>query len=228
MNSTSPSTRLDSIAARSPARSSAGPEVSRMRRAQLGGDDHRQAGLAQPGRPGQQHVVGRVAAPRAPLQHQLSCSRTRGWPTNSRERARPQGGLDLGVLRLRGRRQLAHRVASLRSVNRFADGLVTPCRLACRSPVAAQRGERGAQQRCWRRRPSAAASAASTACLGLLGREAQPDQRLHHLVAARAAPLRGRGAGARWTAGAPTLSLQLQHQPLGALAARCRAPGSAS
>ena len=29
MNSTSPSTRLDRIAARSPARSSAGPEVSR-------------------------------------------------------------------------------------------------------------------------------------------------------------------------------------------------------
>ena len=33
-----------------------------QRRAQLGGDDHRERGLAEAGRPGEQHVVGRAAA----------------------------------------------------------------------------------------------------------------------------------------------------------------------
>ena len=47
---TSCSTRLDSIAARSPARSSAGPDVTRSEVPQLGGDDHRQRRLAQPRR----------------------------------------------------------------------------------------------------------------------------------------------------------------------------------
>ena len=71
MNSTSPSVRLVSRAARSPARSIAGPLVTRIGRAQLGGDDHRQAGLAEPGRPGQQHVVGRPVAAQRALEHQL-------------------------------------------------------------------------------------------------------------------------------------------------------------
>ena len=41
-----------------------------QRRAQLGGDDHRQGGLAEAGRAGQQHVVGRPAAPPGRLEHQ--------------------------------------------------------------------------------------------------------------------------------------------------------------
>ena len=46
------------------------PAGQPQRRAHLGGDDHRQRGLAEPGRPGEQHVVGRPARaagrPRAP------------------------------------------------------------------------------------------------------------------------------------------------------------------
>src|SRR5271165_5853643 len=41
-----------------------------QRRAELGGDDHRDRGLAQPGRAGQQHVVRRPTAPQGALQDQ--------------------------------------------------------------------------------------------------------------------------------------------------------------
>ena len=71
MNSTSPSTRFDSIAARSPARSRAGPLVMPHGGAELGADDHREAGLAQAGRPGEQHVVRRVAAAPARPEHEV-------------------------------------------------------------------------------------------------------------------------------------------------------------
>ena len=50
----------DRMAARSPACWIAGPLVIRSGGAHLGGDDHRQRRLAEPGRPGQQHVVGRL------------------------------------------------------------------------------------------------------------------------------------------------------------------------
>ena len=52
--------------------------------AELGGDDHRQRRLAEPGRPGQQDVVRRPAAAHgAPSSTSASCSRTRACPTNS-------------------------------------------------------------------------------------------------------------------------------------------------
>ena len=50
------------MAARSPARSSTGPEVERSGRAHLVGDDVGERRLAQPRRPEQQHVVERLAA----------------------------------------------------------------------------------------------------------------------------------------------------------------------
>ena len=57
------------------------------RRAELGGDDHREAGLAQPGRPGQQDVVRRaIAAGGRSRSTSSSCSRTFGWPENSASR----------------------------------------------------------------------------------------------------------------------------------------------
>ena len=76
--------------------------------AELGGDDQREAGLAQPRRPGEQHVVGRVAAPPRPLQHQRQLLAHPGLPDELGERPRPQAGLDLQLLRLRGGRQLSH------------------------------------------------------------------------------------------------------------------------
>ena len=71
MNSTSPSVRLVSSAARSPARSIAGPLVIRIGVPSSRGDDHREAGLAQAGRAGQQHVVRRPAAPQRALEDEL-------------------------------------------------------------------------------------------------------------------------------------------------------------
>ena len=57
------------------------------RHAQLGGDDLRERGLAEPGRAGQQHVVERVAARGAPPAIETaSCSRTDAWPTKSSSR----------------------------------------------------------------------------------------------------------------------------------------------
>ena len=62
MKKTCPRSRLVSSAARSPGRSSTGPDVPRMRDAQLGGDDVRERRLAEPGRAVEQHVVEHVAA----------------------------------------------------------------------------------------------------------------------------------------------------------------------
>ena len=77
-------------------------------RAELGGDDQREAGLAQPRRPGEQHVVGRVAAAARALQHERQLLAHPGLPDELGEVARPQAGLDLQLLRLGGGRQLTH------------------------------------------------------------------------------------------------------------------------
>ena len=69
MNRTSPSSSLVRMAARSPARSSAGPDVTWSRDAHLGGDDAGQGGLAEPGRAGEEQVVGGLAPAAGGLQH---------------------------------------------------------------------------------------------------------------------------------------------------------------
>ena len=53
---------------------------------ELGGDDARQRGLAEPGRAGEQDVVDRLPAPRAAPSMISRCSFRRGWPTNSSSR----------------------------------------------------------------------------------------------------------------------------------------------
>ena len=72
MKSTSPSAqRRQSIAARSPERSIAGPLVIRTGAPSSAADDHGQGGLAQAGRAGQQDVVRRCAAAQRALQQQV-------------------------------------------------------------------------------------------------------------------------------------------------------------
>ena len=87
MNSTSPSSRLVRIAARSPARSSAGPLVGCMRAPISVGDDARRAWSCR-GRAGRRTArgrrPGRAGAPRSSMISR--CSRSRGWPTNSSSR----------------------------------------------------------------------------------------------------------------------------------------------
>ena len=68
MKRTSPSSRLVRMAARSPARSRAGPEVMCRPHAHLVGDDAGQRGLAQAGRAGEEQVVGGLAPPAGRLE----------------------------------------------------------------------------------------------------------------------------------------------------------------
>ena len=99
MNSTSPSSRLVRIAARSPARSSAGPLVIAQRDVELGGDDAGEATSCR-GPAGRRTAGGRRAWPRwrAAPSRISRCSFRRGWPTNSSRRRGPERGL-LGPLR---------------------------------------------------------------------------------------------------------------------------------
>ena len=69
------------------------------RGAELGGDDHREAGLAEPGRPGQQDVVGRALAAQRRLEHQLQLLADLGLPDELAQVLRPQRRLDLPLLR---------------------------------------------------------------------------------------------------------------------------------
>ena len=67
MKKTQPGSSAVRKAAMSALRSSAGPGGLDQRRLELGGDDVRERGLAEPGRAGEQHVVERLAAaPRRP------------------------------------------------------------------------------------------------------------------------------------------------------------------
>jgi len=67
----------------------------------LGGDDHRQSGLAQPGRAGQQHVIRRAAAASGGIEHQAELV-THPWlPFELGQRRGTQRGLDSLLVRLR-------------------------------------------------------------------------------------------------------------------------------
>ena len=88
MNSTSPSSSLVRMAARSPARSSAGPDVMCSVHAHLGGDDARQRGLAQAGWPGEAAGGRRPGPAGGPPP-----ARCRGAPSaRAGRRTRPGGG----------------------------------------------------------------------------------------------------------------------------------------
>ncbi len=89
MNSTSCSTRFDSIAARSPARSSAGPDVRRSDEPSSAAMIIASEVLPRPGGPDNRMWSGVPPRFLAPSRTSCSCSRTRGWPMNSpRERGR--------------------------------------------------------------------------------------------------------------------------------------------
>ncbi len=76
------------------------PAGDPQRRAQLGRDDHRERGLAQPGRPGQQHVVGGPAAPQRALQHQGQLLADPGLADDLGEPLGPQRALDEPLVRV--------------------------------------------------------------------------------------------------------------------------------
>ena len=74
------------------------------RRAQLGGDDHGQAGLAQARRPGQQHVVRRPLAAQGALQHHLQLLAHLRLAHELAQPARAQAGLDARLVHVGQRR----------------------------------------------------------------------------------------------------------------------------
>ena len=78
------------------------------RRAELRADDQREAGLAQPGRAGEQHVVRRPAAPLGSFEHEVELAGDLGLPDEVVQRVRAQRRLDdaLLVTRLRRHRPL--------------------------------------------------------------------------------------------------------------------------
>ncbi len=80
------------------------PAGDPQRRAQLRGDDHRERGLAQPGRPGQQHVVGGPAAAQRALQHQGQLLADPGLADDLRQPLGPQRTLDDPLVRVGQRR----------------------------------------------------------------------------------------------------------------------------
>ena len=88
------------MAARSPARSSAGPDVMCSVDAHLGGDDAGQRGLAEPGWAGEQQVVDGLAAPAGRLEDDAEVLLQLALTDELGEPPRAQPGLDdlLGVV----------------------------------------------------------------------------------------------------------------------------------
>jgi hypothetical protein len=83
MNRTSPSSRLVSSAARSPALAITGPEVARKADAHFARDDLRQRRLAEAGRAEEQHMIQRLGRDYARLDEDAQVVRAAACPTNS-------------------------------------------------------------------------------------------------------------------------------------------------
>ena len=98
MNRTSRSSRLVRIAARSPARSIAGPLVVLSLHAELVGDDLRERGLAESRRARQQHVVERLVALTRSLDENAEVLLDAGLPQVLVEALGAQRAVDLEVV----------------------------------------------------------------------------------------------------------------------------------
>ena len=233
MNSTSPSIRVDSIAARSPARSIAGPAGDPEGRAQLGGDDHGEAGLAQPRRPGQQHVVRRPAAP----QRAVSTARAARAPgpgrrTRSSRLGRSALSIEPLVARRRGRDDAVLEPPPGAPVPRLRRPGVRPAHRPASAPRAPARSADSDVDGTGHRRPPCALVSSGLdrgmACVGVPGRQPRIDQACATWSRQTAAGRRRlRRPGGPPIAGGPILSLSSSTMPLRALACRCRGPGSA-
>ena len=105
------------MAARSPARSSAGPLVGVQARTHLVGDDARQARLAETGRAGEQHVVDGLAALLGRGQHDLEVLAQARLADELVEMPRPQRGLfgDLGFVGFGAEQLFSHAAAGQES-----------------------------------------------------------------------------------------------------------------
>ena len=155
-----------------------------QRRAHLGGDDHGQRGLAEPGRPGQQDVVGGRAAAAGPPPAPARAGRAPAPGRRTRRArlgrraastARSSVGLD-GDQVDRGRRPSSGSARAGSAGRRPRSALVTPGS-ACAGP-AQRSGYVGGRRPPRRRRRSTASSAS------LARDQPSPTRRCVHLVAA--------------------------------------------
>ena len=159
MNSTSPGTRLDSSAARSPACWMAGPLDMRSGRPLSCATIIASVVLPSPGGPASRMWSGVRCCIAAASSSSCSCPRTFCCPTNSASDARPQGalegelGLGLGELGLdAGRRRRSRSTSSLTSCTRRARA----ARARGAAAPAPSRARRRSPRRRPRRRPAAA------------------------------------------------------------------------
>ena len=224
MNSTSPSARLLTSAARSPARSSAGPAGDADAGAELGRDDHGQRGLAEPGRartaargPAAGRGGGRSRAPARPARAPAAARRTRRAGAGAAPPRRPAPGRRRRAARARR----SPRAASSASSRATSSSSLTGALTGAPSWASAARSSTGTS--------SSDASGwlggePVDDLVGLRGRPAEPDERLRQ----RVAPARRlRHAGDDRRAGQAGLVLELEHHAAARPCGRCRAPGTA-
>jgi hypothetical protein len=112
-----------------------------QRRAELGGDDHRDRGLAQPGRPGDQHVVGRPAAAQRALQDQRQLLAHPGLADELGQALGPQRALDHPVVGVGDGR---HHPLLVRLGGSVAGYVVPPARLLAHVRPSTRRAARNA------------------------------------------------------------------------------------
>ncbi len=126
------------------------------RRAELGGDDHGEAGLAEPGWPGEQHVVRRPGALQGALQHQLELLAHLRLADELGQPLRAQRRLDLALLLDRQRRRRGPRPARSPDTPARPPGewCVTPRVARYNAPLDGFRTTRGGVGVSHRARPS--------------------------------------------------------------------------
>ena len=226
---TSPSWREERIAARSPACWMAGPRGDADRGVHLGGDDHREGGLAEAGRAGEQHVVGGGAARAGGPQHQVELLADLLLADELAQVLGAQRGLDGLVLAVGVRARRAARRRPVGGHRRPGSCSMRGCRAGSRSAGPVQGLQGGLQQLADLRRVRGGLGLRGDRgdrLVGLPGRVAEADQRGVQLVAP-AAVTGAPGAGRRRASGRAEPVLELQQRASGRPSCRCRARRSA-
>ena len=216
MKKTEPGSSAVRNAATSPLRSSAGPGGLHERHVELARDDVGERGLAEPGRPGEQHVVERLAAPAGRLDEERELVLELLLADEVLEPRRAQRAVELLLARPRRRRLDALVARQRRGARRLA---------RCRPFTATAAAQRGRDQ---------------LLGLGVLGvaadapRASPPPRPRSYPSPTRPSRASARGVGRRRPSLAPRTELvgdrlaKLDDDALGRLLADARArPGSA-
>ena len=198
------------MAARSPGVLDGRPAGDAQRLLQLGGDDHRERRLAQPGRPAEQHVVGDPAAALRGVEHQPELLADPVLADELREGARPQRGLDLPLVV--GVGDLEGGVDEPFGAARLAAHARLNVRRATLSRAATSGGSPAAEA------SSAYGAALATPSSASRADQPRPDQGAVQLVAPAPGCAGGPPGGRAAAVDRAEPVLELEDDPLGALA----------